>query len=956
MWNDKRPILIAMLICVGFVPVCSAKAILGRTKEKYPTAFELLDKYAATQDMLQRSFIIKSEVSSVYSGVAFGGTLRADGLKTYSIIELRYDGERTCNPSYEWGQRDARTKKFIPRDKASYSNTLWDGQRRFNYHIHPSRSNPLGTVIISQEPSREQVRNMISFAYNGHEIFGFFYGEYERVDSVLRKVSKLSVRDSLEKIGGSNCYVIDAETQGGKYALWIDPKHGYNIAKAEVRWGENLPPYGAPNWRVKSAFNSVSNVRFRKIHNLWVPVEDDIVLNRNWHNGELTKQSWHHKLTEVILRSDHEALSSFVPDDIKNGAKVRISGADAKYAKGKYTWQDGKVVDEKGRVIMDCRPKKASGSAGSKPKSAVPKRPSAWELPRKYTVQQANVTAPRSKERVVHFPKDRSVGWLYLVERPLPKDCLWREVFVSWEKKLLGEAQGDVRVPTDKMLRLDVGKNAWQGGRPFAGLKPDDIQILNFPKYPHASDSALKDVARLTGLEVLFFGEGNFTERGLKHLTALKHLKALKLPGRTPSRGLTDLQELPSLEYLCFAGSMVTDAKMFQIGRLTSLTQLSIGGSRVGRGLVHLKGLKSLRYLNLQSLADKDIDKHLTHLSGMTELLELDLRNTAVSDAGLAHLAGLTKLRKLYLRSNPATNKITDAGMVHLKNLRALEEIDLPWGDDITDTGFAFLADLDSLKKLNACSNGITDKSMATFAQMKSLEELDLMSRNLTDAGMEKLAKCLHLRCLDLQRSPITDAGLAHLGELKTLRELWIRKTQVTGNGLTVLKELPLLTRLYLHYVYFGEVGTAHLADLKSLERLGIFWPETEITDDDLAYLSRITSLKYLDIHGRGFDGSHPLITDHGLAHLGNLKALETLTITSCPRVTDAGLKNLEELTSLKQLRLDKSRITNAGVARLKAKIPGVMVTVQTAAPRRNAQPELRNKPGRTVQRRVPRP
>jgi hypothetical protein len=179
---------------------------------------------------------------------------------------------------------------------------------------------------------------------------------------VLPKVSKLSVRDSPEKTAGSNCYVVDAETKGGKYALWIDPEHGYNIAKAEVQWGENQPPYGVPHWRVKSAFNSISNVRFRKIHNLWVPVEADIVLNRNWHNGEWTKQSWHHKLTDVILSPDNEMLSSFVPDDIKNGAEVRILGVNGKYFQGRYTWKNGQVVDDKGRVILDCRPKKLRGS------------------------------------------------------------------------------------------------------------------------------------------------------------------------------------------------------------------------------------------------------------------------------------------------------------------------------------------------------------------------------------------------------------------------------------------------------------------------------------------------------------------------------------------------------------------------------------------------------------------
>ncbi len=705
----------------------------------------------------------------------------------------------------------------------------------------------------------------------------------------------------------------------------------------------------------ETRFFLLENVRFKKVDDVWVPVEADLAYGSTFHGHNYFDNSKiHHKATDIILNPDHDALGSFIPDDIPDGARVYLNNFNLKARKGKYTWRDGQVVNEKGKVILDCRPKKVSGSAGSKPKSAVQKPSSAWELPHKYIVQQANVTAPRSKERVVHFPKDRSIGQLYLVERKSPKDCLWHEVLI-WERKWLGEAQGDIRVPADKMLRLGVSRNAWKGGRPFVGLKPDDIQILTFYQYPHARDSVLKDIAMLTGLEVLFFGEGYFTKRGLKHLTALKQLKALSLPGRTHSRGLTYLQELPSLEYLCFAGTMVTDAKMFQIGRLTSLTQLSIGGSKVGKGLAHLKGLKSLRFLSLEAARNEHIDKHLVHLAELTNLEELKLRDTLVSDVGVEHLKGMTKLKKLDLgnRYYPVSDKITDDGMVHLNKLKSLEELELP-RTGVTDVGLAHLASLKALKKLNV-GREVTDNGIATLAKMKSLEDLDISSKNITDAGMIQLSKCNSLKSLSLNGGQMTNAGLARLAKLKTLTKLslWLRRTQVTGSGLTVLKELPLLTKFKVHNIDFGEAGMAHLAGLKSLEHLEIYAPEGTITDDDLGDLSRITSLKNLQITVH--DSSQSLITDRGLAHLANLKALEFLTISSCQEVTDAGLKHFEELATLRRLRLDKSRITKAGIARLKAKIPGLEVIVRRDAPRRNAQPKPRNKPTRTMQRRTPR-
>ena len=56
MRKAKRAILIAMLICAGFVPFCSAEAARSEGKPKHPTVSELLDKYSQALDSTQ-SFI-----------------------------------------------------------------------------------------------------------------------------------------------------------------------------------------------------------------------------------------------------------------------------------------------------------------------------------------------------------------------------------------------------------------------------------------------------------------------------------------------------------------------------------------------------------------------------------------------------------------------------------------------------------------------------------------------------------------------------------------------------------------------------------------------------------------------------------------------------------------------------------------------------------------------------------
>ena len=578
-------------------------------------------------------------------------------------------------------------------------------------------------------------------------------------------------------------------------------------------------------------------------------------------------------------------------------------------------------------------------------------------------------TTTAGESRVIHFPKDRSIGNLYVVDE-YPTDNFWSWMF-TWYTQYLAEARGNVKVPADKILRLDVSEQAWSQPEPFANLKSDDIQFLNFYTYKYPDASVLKDVKQLTGLEALSLAYTETIESGLEDIVGLKKLRYLYLPGHIRAEELAYLSKLPSLEFLHITGPMVTDDKMVHIGEVPSLMYLRLTGSDVGTGLAHLKGLKSLRYLDLGGNSSYDINEGLSHLADLTEmrdlilqntylsdtglavikkmakLEELDLRNTRTGDAGLKHLRGLTKLKKLNLRKNPATNEITNAGINHLKDLKSLEELILPY-TGMTDVCLSDLVELDSLKKLEAYGHGITNKGLAKLARMKSLEELGLRSKNITDAGMVTLSGFDGLKSLELNDCAITDAGLAHISKLKKLRKLMINKTQITGDGLAVLQELPLLSELSLIYMSLGETGVDHLEDLTSLEIFWLAYPDINIGDNELEVFSSMTSLRELDVRllrknitdpftDQGFSqlseltalkrlqlSGNTMVTNNGLKALSKMSSLENIRMYRCERITDAGLKHLEGLTLLKRLYLTDSQVTEEGMLGLKEKIPGM--------------------------------
>lgn len=353
MKNSKRTILVLNLICVVFVFISSAKTVHRTNEEKRAKALELLDKFAETQDKLQ-SFIIKTEIENE-SNVSLSGE---DGIlngvkKGYELGEIRFDGHRNYYRYKKWG--DVGRHK-IPKGDPIYTSFLFDGEQKIQNHIrnhtlNPPRPYPSFVVIRRNEYLTDRGRYDSITMGAGQSLAGYLFSDHERIDSVLSISDSISVQDKPEKIGTFDCYVIEAVVKNrGKYTIWIDPKHGYNIAKAVVK-------KGLGDWAFKkdyvltgkaSVFSSIRNVRFEKIDGVWIPMEANIVKNFTRPNGDFTKQKIRCKRTEIILNPDHDRLGSFLPTDIPNKAQVSVYPI----TNTRYIWQDGEVLDADGKVIM----------------------------------------------------------------------------------------------------------------------------------------------------------------------------------------------------------------------------------------------------------------------------------------------------------------------------------------------------------------------------------------------------------------------------------------------------------------------------------------------------------------------------------------------------------------------------------------------------------------------------
>ena len=271
----------------------------------------------------------------------------------------------------------------------------------------------------------------------------------------------------------------------------------------------------------------------------------------------------------------------------------------------------------------------------------------------------------------------------------------------------------------------------------------------------------------------------------------------------------------------------------------------------------------------------------------------------------------------------------------------------------LTDAGASILADpaigLNRLAELSLHGTKLTDKGLKELSRpgggLVSLRDLWISSTNLTDEGINSLTRpgtgLAALRLLNLMSTRVTDAGLVELARpatgLRSLSRLFLTSTRVTDAGVKALARpdtgLNELTMLDLSLTSVTDASVRDLAradtGLKKLLDLNLGF--TKVTDAGVMALARpdggLKGLTSLSLSGTQ-------VTDSGLKELAradtSCKMLEFLYLSYNSRITDAGLKELASgnwgLRALKCLSLNKTQVTDAGVAALRRTKPGINV------------------------------
>jgi hypothetical protein len=201
--------------------------------------------------------------------------------------------------------------------------------------------------VLVKQGSPDSARRAVLHHNNAGYLFGHFGGDEDRCDVVLQTASELRVRSQPEPVNRVPCLVVEArrtyDNMDIQYTLWLDPAHGYSIARADVR--------AAPKGASPATIFRLNQVEFRQVDGIWVPVSAEAdSWARNLRDGSTSSSRIHVRITASRANPKDEPANAFTLNDVPDGSRVELLG-DA-YHSGKITLQNGRYVDAAGNVML----------------------------------------------------------------------------------------------------------------------------------------------------------------------------------------------------------------------------------------------------------------------------------------------------------------------------------------------------------------------------------------------------------------------------------------------------------------------------------------------------------------------------------------------------------------------------------------------------------------------------
>ncbi len=218
-------------------------------------------------------------------------------------------------------------------------------------------------------------------------------------------------------------------------------------------------------------------------------------------------------------------------------------------------------------------------------------------------------------------------------------------------------------------------------------------------------------------------------------------------------------------------------------------------------------------------------DNSMLLLGQITNLHEINLTSTRITDEGIRSLSRLTELESLILTST----EVTGATFGNLENCRNLRDLTLT-STPFSNEGMKYLSQFQLLDSLKLDDTNVTDEGMRVFQGLHQILLLNLSGTLVSDVGLKYVAHLTSMTELYLggtipidgqdYESPITDRGIEYLRDLTNLRVLHLNDSQVTDACLASLKKMEELYELNVTDTYFSNGALKQLRKFENLHEV----------------------------------------------------------------------------------------------------------------------------------------
>ncbi len=267
------------------------------------------------------------------------------------IFEKRYDNTR-LDVLYQRYEVRGQEKKLV-YDKRG----IWTGEQfQWRQQYLGSGIDKYQQIIAAGSFKDDEAKRLLVSPYSGSFTSGFLVGDSEHVCNILKQSGVAKLYDKTETIDGNACYVVEGETQNGRYKIWIDPNSGFNVRKAIVNKKIGDLYYSQPITTKKSQEKvflgceiNLSDVEVEKVGVYFIPTSANLIRKDKYSDGTTGQVSWSSKRSKIQLNPNFEKMGAFVMDGIPEGTRIVMN----EYPGLKYIWANGRFILDVGLDVIE---------------------------------------------------------------------------------------------------------------------------------------------------------------------------------------------------------------------------------------------------------------------------------------------------------------------------------------------------------------------------------------------------------------------------------------------------------------------------------------------------------------------------------------------------------------------------------------------------------------------------